>query len=186
MNAGKGSEEVHVEEVGSDSEEEKSPPKKKKRKEKKKRAKEAKAKEKEAATPAAAATGASALKKGGKFSAEAIKKREEEARRQEEEKRAKEKEEKEKKEARVNHFHTYRRVVLEASIVCSKEGREAKYDEFTLGVRALFKQALKVDESVVFEPIEEGGSGPLSLQNSLSITPIWAFGFRKAGTKSLR
>jgi hypothetical protein len=41
--------------------------------------------------------------------------------------------------------------------VCSKEGREAKYDEFTLGVRALFKQALKVDESVVFEPIEEGG-----------------------------
>lgn len=47
--------------------------------------------------------------------------------------------------------------MLEASIVCSKEGKEAKYDEFTLGLRALFKQALKVDETVVLESIEEGG-----------------------------
>jgi hypothetical protein len=156
INVGKEGKEVRVEEVGSDSEGEKSPPKKKKRKEKKKRAKEAKAKEREATTPAAAA-GASALKKGGKFSADAIKQREEEARKKEEERKAKEKEEKEKQEERINHFHTYRRVVLEASIVCSKEGREAKYDEFTLGIRVLFKQALKVDETVVFEPIEEGG-----------------------------
>lgn len=42
-------------------------------------------------------------------------------------------------------------------MVCKQEGKEARFDEFTLGVRHLYKQAQKVDKTVVLEPIEVGG-----------------------------
>ena len=41
--------------------------------------------------------------------------------------------------------------------MCKNEGIEAKFDEFTLGVRSLLKQIQKVDKTAVLEPIEEGG-----------------------------
>ena len=64
--------------------------------------------------------------------------------------------EKRKSELEQNCFqHSW--VVLVCSVVCSQEGTEAKMNEFVMMTRALYKNMVKVDQSVVWESVMEGG-----------------------------
>jgi hypothetical protein len=56
------------------------------------------------------------------------------------------------------HRHKHARVVLVCSVVCSQEGTEAKMNEFVMATRALYKHMIKVDASVVWEPVQERGA----------------------------
>ena len=55
------------------------------------------------------------------------------------------------------HKHNHKRVVLVCSLMCSQDGVEAKLNEFLMGCRALYKNMLKVDKSVIWELEREGG-----------------------------
>lgn len=61
-----------------------------------------------------------------------------------------------RKEKYDEHQYIHPRVVLTCSLKCSQDGVEAKMNEFLMGIRALYKNMLKVDESVLFEPEREG------------------------------
>jgi hypothetical protein len=41
--------------------------------------------------------------------------------------------------------------------MCSQDWTEAKMNEFVMAARALYKNMIKVDNSVVWEPVLEGG-----------------------------
>ena len=60
-------------------------------------------------------------------------------------------------EARKKYKHEFTRTIVEASLICKNEGIEAKFDEFTLGVRSLFKQIQKVDKKAAMDPIDADG-----------------------------
>jgi hypothetical protein len=55
------------------------------------------------------------------------------------------------------HWFQHSRVVLVCSMVCSQEGTEAKMNEFVIATRALYKNMVKVDWSVIWESVMEGG-----------------------------
>jgi hypothetical protein len=123
-----------------DDEEVKSPEKKKKKKEKKSKKK--------------SVGGGDSILKKGRFSTDSVGKVKETMTAEAKEKAAKAKE-------KQDYNHKHKRVVLEASLVCSKEGKDAKYDKFTLGMRALFKNMKKVDATVVIEPVLVGSGKKL-------------------------
>lgn len=56
------------------------------------------------------------------------------------------------------HCYKFSRVVLVCLVVCSQEGTEAKMNEFVMATRALYKNMIKVDKSVEWEPMVEGSS----------------------------
>jgi hypothetical protein len=61
-----------------------------------------------------------------------------------------------RKEKYNNHNYNHLQVVLTCSLKCTQDGVEAKMHEFLMGIRALYKHLLKVDESVLLEPEREG------------------------------
>jgi hypothetical protein len=87
--------------------------------------------------------------KSGKFSKEALdekKQKEAEAKKKAkkvaEKAKAKAEEEEEKKQLRESYFHTHQRVVLECSLVCSREDIKQRYNELPLRIRTtLFKKS---------------------------------------------
>jgi hypothetical protein len=125
-----------------DDEEVKSPEKKKKKKEKKSKKK--------------SVGGGDLILKKGRFSTDSVG-----VGQAKETMTAEVKEKAAKAKAKQDYNHKHKRVVLEASLVCSKEGKDAKYDEFTLGMRALFKNMQKVDATVVIEPVLVGSGKKL-------------------------
>jgi hypothetical protein len=134
---------------GGDGEEEvRSPEKKKKKKEKKAKKK--------------SAGGGDSILKKGRFSTDSSK-----ATKEQESMTSEAKEKVVKAKAKQEYKHQHRRVVVEASLVCSKEGKQAKYDEFTLGMRALFKNMLKVDPTLVVDPVIAGSGKKLVEPNEI-------------------
>jgi hypothetical protein len=134
---------------GGDGEEEvRSPEKKKKKKEKKAKKK--------------SAGGGDSILKKGRFSTDSSK-----ATKEQESMTSEAKEKVVKAKAKQEYKHQHRRVVVEASLVCSKEGKQAKYDEFTLGMRALFKNILKVDPTLVVDPVIAGSGKKLVEPNEI-------------------
>ena len=55
------------------------------------------------------------------------------------------------------HVHKYKRAVMVCSKVCSQEGTEAKMNEFVQAARMLYAHMVKVDATLVWEPVIEGG-----------------------------
>ncbi len=56
------------------------------------------------------------------------------------------------------HVHKYKRTVMVCSKVCSQEGTEAKMNEFVQAARMLYAHMVKVDATLVWEPVIEGGA----------------------------
>jgi hypothetical protein len=56
-----------------------------------------------------------------------------------------------------SHAHGHKRVVIVCSKVCTQDGTEAKMNEFVQATRLLFANMLKVDPTLVWEPVLEGG-----------------------------
>jgi hypothetical protein len=57
-----------------------------------------------------------------------------------------------------SHVHKSKRAVLVCSKVCSQEGTEAKMNEFVQAARTLYAHMVKVDPTLVWEPVLDGGS----------------------------
>lgn len=60
-----------------------------------------------------------------------------------------------RKEEYENYPHNHERVIITAAITCGQVGTQAKMNEFILGGRALYKNLMKVDKTVVLEPERE-------------------------------
>ena len=61
-----------------------------------------------------------------------------------------------RKDVYDKYVHNHGRVIITASLVCGQVGTQAKMNEFIMGARALYKNLLKVDKTVVLEPEREG------------------------------
>jgi hypothetical protein len=57
-----------------------------------------------------------------------------------------------------SHVHKHKRAVLVCSKVCSQDGTEAKMNEFVQAARMLYSHMVKVDTTLVWEPVLEGGA----------------------------
>ncbi len=57
-----------------------------------------------------------------------------------------------------SHVHTNKRAVMVCSKVCSQEGTEAKMNEFVQAARMLYSHMVKVDATLVWEPVLDGGA----------------------------
>lgn len=82
-----------------------------------------------------------------------------------------------RKEQYELYTHNHERVIITAAIVCSQVGTQAKMNEFIMGGRALFKNLMKVDKTVVLEPEKEGVDDRLyePTQLSLDLTEASAY-----------
>ena len=82
-----------------------------------------------------------------------------------------------RKEEYENYPHNHERVIITAAITCRQVGTQAKMNEFILGGRALYKNLMKVDKTVVLEPEREDLNERLyePTQLSLDLTEASAY-----------
>ena len=57
-----------------------------------------------------------------------------------------------------SHVHNHKRVVMVCSKVCSQDGTEGKMNEFVQATRMLYTHMIKVDSTLLWEPVLEGGA----------------------------
>eukprot|EP00956_Cyclotella_meneghiniana_P026325 scaffold56619_cov40-Cyclotella_meneghiniana.AAC.2 len=95
-----------------------------------------------------------------------------------------------RKDKYERYAHTHERVIITATIVCSQSGTQAKMSEFIMGGRALLKNLMKVDKTVVLEPEREGVDeriyDPTQLPLDLTEAGAWMRPSGNAGVFEMR